>query len=58
MSRELCEHWNPVDSCKHCEDKPKLKDHVIAILKEFNWESSEQTKKEFVQELEERIRKV
>lgn len=57
MTRELCEHWNPSSKCKHCDMKPTVKDLILRILSEYNWTSSEQTKKEFVQELEERIRK-
>jgi len=57
MSRELCEHWNPTDKCRHCDNKPKMKDLILSLLLEYNWTSSEQTEKEFVQELEERIRK-
>ena len=57
MNRELCEHWNLVDNCRHCDNKPKVKDLILNLLSEYNWTSSEQTEKEFVQELEERIRK-
>lgn len=58
MTRELCEHWNPPSKCKHCDNRPKVKDLILSLLSEYNWSSSEQTEKEFVQELEERIRKV
>lgn len=57
MDRELCEHWNTPNKCKHCDNKPKIKDLILWMLSEYDWTSSEQTKKEFVQELEERIRK-
>lgn len=48
MSREMCEHW----------DKDKFKSLILWLLSEYDWTSSEQTKKEFIQELEERMRKV
>lgn len=39
-------------------DKDKIKSLILWLLSEYDWTSSEQTKKEFIQELEERMRKV
>ena len=39
-------------------DKDKVKSLILWLLSEYDWTSSEQTKKEFVQEFEERMRKV
>ena len=39
-------------------DKDKIKSLILWLLSEYDWTSSEQTKKEFLQELEERMRKV
>lgn len=57
MSRELCEHWNPPNKCKHCDNKPKVKDIVYFLLSEYDWNSPEQTKSEFIKELERLILK-
>ena len=39
-------------------DKDKVKSLILWLLSEYDWTSSEQTKKEFIQEFEERMRKV
>ena len=55
-SRVLCEHYHEDEKCKECANYPKVSDVVYWLLCEYDWVSSEQTKKEFVQELEQRIR--
>ena len=39
-------------------NKDEVKSLILWILSEYDWTSSEQTKKEFIQEVEERMRKV
>ena len=39
-------------------NKDEVKSLILWLLSEYDWTSSEQTKKEFIQELEERMRKV
>ena len=39
-------------------NKDEVKSLILWLLSEYDWTSSEQTKKEFLQELEERMRKV
>ena len=55
MDRTLCHHWNPVESCAKCGQEPTIFEDLLELLEQYGWTSYEQTSKELICELEQRV---
>lgn len=57
VKRYLCEHYNNPDKCKDCAISPTIYDRIYWLLSEYDWNSPDQTKKEFIYKLKEMMNK-
>lgn len=55
MDRTLCHHWNPEESCVECRQEPTIFEDLLDLLEQYGWSSFEQTPKELIGDLEQRI---